>query len=502
MGAAAAVFGSTPSRMLLAAAAGARRQPGLGAHLGLGRHAAGPGPAGALIRSVSPGPRRGSGWPSAPHGSALRRGGSSSACISTAACSRRSPRWRWRCWRWRWARTWRWPAPPSRAGKAAAIGARDALFFALLWLLAELARARLFTGFPWGASGYTQIDGPLAALAPWIGVYGIGFVVALIAALVVLMHGALWKRVLPLSGCWWSRRWLRATSPCPRRHAARVAASDQRAAEREVRCPPREGQPARACRRTIAAAKGTLVVAPETAIPLLPQDLGARGLRRLSKRRSATASAAHWSVCRWATSSAATRIRSLVLAANAAARRCAALPLRQAPPRPLRRIHPLGLSLVREHDAHPAGRLRARAAGGAVVHAVAGERVGAEHLLRRSLRRRTRAALRPRRRRADDLRQRQQHRVVRRHDRDRPAPEHLAHAHPRVAAPDDPRHQHRRHRRHRPHRPRHRAIAAADEAACSKARSRAARASRPTRNGSLRAAACGRWRWRRRCWRR
>ncbi|WP_280152940.1 apolipoprotein N-acyltransferase [Piscinibacter sp. XHJ-5] len=62
----------------------------------------------------------------------------------------------------------------------------DALLFASLWLLAELARGVLFTGFPWVASGYAHVDGPLAKLAPWIGVYGIGAVAAFLAAWVAL----------------------------------------------------------------------------------------------------------------------------------------------------------------------------------------------------------------------------------------------------------------------------------------------------------------------------
>ena len=57
-----------------------------------------------------------------------------------------------------------------------------ALFFAALWTVAELARARWFTGFPWGMGGYAHTDGPLAALAPWVGVYGIGGAAAWLAA--------------------------------------------------------------------------------------------------------------------------------------------------------------------------------------------------------------------------------------------------------------------------------------------------------------------------------
>lgn len=57
----------------------------------------------------------------------------------------------------------------------------DALGFAACWLLAELARGQFFTGFPWIASGYAHSDGALAGFAPWVGVYGMGAVAALIA---------------------------------------------------------------------------------------------------------------------------------------------------------------------------------------------------------------------------------------------------------------------------------------------------------------------------------
>ncbi len=74
----------------------------------------------------------------------------------------------------------------------------DAPLFAALWLAAELARGTLLTGFPWAATGYGQIDGPLAALAPWVGVYGIGFVTAAIAALPALaLRAGAWRAVVP-----------------------------------------------------------------------------------------------------------------------------------------------------------------------------------------------------------------------------------------------------------------------------------------------------------------
>jgi apolipoprotein N-acyltransferase len=55
------------------------------------------------------------------------------------------------------------------------------VLFAALWTLAELARGQLLTGFPWGAGGYAHAESYLAAYAPWLGVYGIGALAALLA---------------------------------------------------------------------------------------------------------------------------------------------------------------------------------------------------------------------------------------------------------------------------------------------------------------------------------
>jgi len=54
-----------------------------------------------------------------------------------------------------------------------------------LWSLSEWLRGWLFTGFPWLNLGYSQTDGPLAGLAPLFGVYGLGYLLALGAALLL-----------------------------------------------------------------------------------------------------------------------------------------------------------------------------------------------------------------------------------------------------------------------------------------------------------------------------
>ncbi|RFU46985.1 apolipoprotein N-acyltransferase [Paraburkholderia sp. DHOC27] len=60
-----------------------------------------------------------------------------------------------------------------------------AFAFASAWAVGEWLRGYVFTGFPWLASGYPQVDGPFAGFAPVVGVYGVGWMLALVAALIV-----------------------------------------------------------------------------------------------------------------------------------------------------------------------------------------------------------------------------------------------------------------------------------------------------------------------------
>ena len=70
---------------------------------------------------------------------------------------------------------------------------RRTLLIPLLWTGGEIARAYLFTGFPWLAAGYSALHTPLDGLAPIGGVFLLSFVLTLVASLlaraVVLRQG-------------------------------------------------------------------------------------------------------------------------------------------------------------------------------------------------------------------------------------------------------------------------------------------------------------------------
>ena len=56
----------------------------------------------------------------------------------------------------------------------------------IFWALSDWVRSWIFTGFPWLTLGYSQVPySPLAGFMPIVGVYGVSFITALIASLIV-----------------------------------------------------------------------------------------------------------------------------------------------------------------------------------------------------------------------------------------------------------------------------------------------------------------------------
>ena len=153
----------------------------------------------------------------------------------------------------------------------------DAVFFGAMWLAAELARGVLFTGFPWAASGYAHVDGPLAALAPWVGVYGIGAVAAMVAALVAAL-AARRSRASRIACAVAGGVLLLAPQALPQdltqpSGTLSVTLLQGNVAQEEKFASAYQPQALAWYANALAESPGDLVVAPETAVPLLPEQL-------------------------------------------------------------------------------------------------------------------------------------------------------------------------------------------------------------------------------------
>jgi apolipoprotein N-acyltransferase len=148
----------------------------------------------------------------------------------------------------------------------------DSALFAAAWLLAELARTWLFTGFPWLASGYAHVDAPLAILAPWLGVLGIGAVTAGLAALLSHALRAPQASALALA-LLAAAAWIGPTSHSRAGATLNVSLLQSNVPQDEKFVLEQLPATLAWLSDTLRAARGQLVVAPETAIPLLPSQL-------------------------------------------------------------------------------------------------------------------------------------------------------------------------------------------------------------------------------------
>jgi apolipoprotein N-acyltransferase len=149
------------------------------------------------------------------------------------------------------------------------------------WLLAELARATWFSGFPWITSGYAHTVGPLAGWAPWIGIYGITALAALAATGLVLLKERAWAwaapaLLLPLAGLLLPQDFTASTG---RMAVSLVQPSIPQDQKFDA---ARFAANLEALARLIESAKGQVVITPESVVPLPLAELDRATLVRLS----------------------------------------------------------------------------------------------------------------------------------------------------------------------------------------------------------------------------
>ena len=148
--------------------------------------------------------------------------------------------------------------------------------FAVFWTFAEMARGTWLTGFGWGAAAYAHVDGPLAFYVPWVGAYGVGALAAWVAmALASSARSGNLQRaalvlvfVIPMAIPTGWRDW---SAPA----GSLTVTLLQGNIPQDEKFEPGSGVPLALnwYAAQLQAARGDLVVAPETAIPLLPQQL-------------------------------------------------------------------------------------------------------------------------------------------------------------------------------------------------------------------------------------
>lgn len=149
------------------------------------------------------------------------------------------------------------------------------VLFAALWTLAELMRGRWLTGFPWGAGGYAHVDGVLSVWAPWVGVYGMGALAAWLAMRLALSGWRL-RALKPLLGLglvsWGLQAWGPSfTTSAGVGQVALLQANISQSAKFDAASGIRDAL--QWYDAQLRANQQPLVVAPETAIPLLPRHL-------------------------------------------------------------------------------------------------------------------------------------------------------------------------------------------------------------------------------------
>ena len=189
-------------------------------------------------------------------------------------------------------------APINKAGSA--------ILFGALWLLAELARGVLWTGFPWGAGGYAHVDGPLAALARYVGVYGMGAMAASLAMAAVQLRrtdlrsghfgavlfggGLLLAAAAGARFCAVEQCGVPVKAPAPVFSLALLQGN----IAQDEKFQPGSGVPEALgwYAQALRDARADLVVAPETAIPLLPQQLSPGYLEGIAQRYASGTQAA------------------------------------------------------------------------------------------------------------------------------------------------------------------------------------------------------------------
>lgn len=147
----------------------------------------------------------------------------------------------------------------------------------ILWALSDWVRSWIFTGFPWLTLGYSQApDSPLAGFLPVIGVYGVSALTMLFAACIVIAASAIQRiravvimMILLVAGS--------ALTIVPWTHPVgqpvSVALLQGNISQTVKWSPEHAEQTLKQYLEMVRQAQAQLIVLPETALPVLVEQL-------------------------------------------------------------------------------------------------------------------------------------------------------------------------------------------------------------------------------------
>lgn len=169
----------------------------------------------------------------------------------------------------------------------------NAGLFASVWLLAEIGRGVLLTGFGWGAIGYAHLSGPLSPWIAWVGMYGVSALAALAAALLSQSWGR-WPHLSAGRNRFQAALFLAALVSIglvlPQTNGSNSGALDvtllQGNIDQGAKFDNSQGVPKSLnwYAEQLQANQSALVITPETALPVLPGQLPEGYWARLQAR--------------------------------------------------------------------------------------------------------------------------------------------------------------------------------------------------------------------------
>jgi apolipoprotein N-acyltransferase len=174
--------------------------------------------------------------------------------------------------------------------------------FAAVWTMAEMLRGTLLTGFPWGAVGYAHVDSLLQHWAPWIGVYGLCAVSAFFAMAVTAERKESRSTTIStqisvvILAVMLGYTWL--TSPSQSKNEAAQSTTPisvtllQGNIAQDLKFGEDVNRALHNYRDALLASTSDLTVTPETAIPVIQQQLPDRYWAQLENHFSKGAQAA------------------------------------------------------------------------------------------------------------------------------------------------------------------------------------------------------------------